>query len=102
MRASAEYKAFQPKSDFVALRAKWSFLQNSGPLWEPSDLTKIMLGSKLTLGWGEHEEAVELEEMKQLPSYIKGSRSVIMPGVSHFAPLQDPARFAAALETFLA
>ncbi|KAH7337207.1 Alpha/Beta hydrolase protein, partial [Rhizoctonia solani] len=100
-RASAEYKAFQPNGNLTALANALTVLEGTQPTWTQSDMAKISLGSKLTLSWGQHEEAINLSEQTLLPSWIKGSKSVIMNGVSHFAPLQDPAQFAAALETFL-
>ncbi|CUA75496.1 hypothetical protein RSOLAG22IIIB_05927 [Rhizoctonia solani] len=101
-RASAEYRAFQPNGNLTALANALTVLESTQPTWTQSDMAKITLGSKLTLSWGQHEEAINLSEQTLLPSWIKNSKSVIMPGVSHFAPLQDPAQFAAALETFLA
>ncbi|CAE6417646.1 unnamed protein product [Rhizoctonia solani] len=101
-RASAEYRAFQPNGNLTALGDALTVLGSTQPTWTQSDMAKIILGSKLTLSWGQHEEAINLSEQTLLPSWIKDSKSVIMPGVSHFAPLQDPAQFAAALETFLA
>ncbi|CAE7183294.1 unnamed protein product [Rhizoctonia solani] len=101
-RASAEYKVFQPNGNLTALANALTVLESTQPTWTQSDLAKITLGSKLTLSWGEHEEAINLSERTLLPSWIKNSKSVIMSAVSHFAPLQDPAQFAADLETFLA
>ncbi|KDN41632.1 hypothetical protein RSAG8_07310, partial [Rhizoctonia solani AG-8 WAC10335] len=101
-RASAEYKAFQPEGNLKAFLTKSTILKSTLPKWTESDLNGITLKSKLTLSWGEHEEAVHFSEMDHLPKLIKRSKKVIMPGVSHFAPLQNPTQFAAALETFLA
>ncbi|EUC55268.1 alpha/beta hydrolase fold protein [Rhizoctonia solani AG-3 Rhs1AP] len=101
-RASAEYRAFQPNGNLTALSNALSVLESTQPTWTQSDMAKISLGSHLTLSWGEHEEAINLSEMKLLPSWIKNSKSVVMPGVSHFAPVQNPTQFATALESFLA
>ncbi|KAF8752628.1 alpha/beta hydrolase fold [Rhizoctonia solani] len=101
-RASGEYRAFQPNGNLTALANALTILESTQPTWTQSDLSKITLGSKLTLSWGEHEEAINLSELTLLPSWIKNTKRVIMTGVSHFAPLQDPSQFTVALETFLA
>ncbi|KAF8669663.1 alpha/beta hydrolase fold [Rhizoctonia solani] len=101
-RASSEYRAFQPNGNLTALANALTILESTQPTWTQSDLSKITLGPKLTLSWGEHEEAISLSELTLLPSWIENTKRVIMTGVSHFAPLQDPSQFTAALETFLA
>ncbi|KDN43702.1 hypothetical protein RSAG8_05892, partial [Rhizoctonia solani AG-8 WAC10335] len=101
-RAAAEYQAFQPNGNLTALADALTLLESTQPTWTASDMAKISLGPKLTLSWGQHEESINLSEQTVLPSLIKNSKSVILPGVSHFAPLQNPTQFAAALETFLA
>lgn len=71
-------------------------------MWSQSDLARISLGPYLTLSWGEHEEGVRLSEPVLMDSWIRDNKQVILRGVSHFAPLQDPGQFAAAVDTFLA
>ncbi|KEP51542.1 putative alpha/beta fold hydrolase [Rhizoctonia solani 123E] len=100
-RVHVEYRFFQPNGNLKSLLTKWAILKSTWPRWTKSDLGKITLGPKLTLSWGEQEEAIDLKEVKELPGYIQDSKLVVMPGVSHFAPLQDATQFAAALETFL-
>ncbi|GAB1526798.1 hypothetical protein RhiTH_009970 [Rhizoctonia solani] len=99
---SAEYRAFQPNGNLTALANALTILGATQPIWTQSDLSKISLGSKLTLSWGEHEEAIKLSELTPLPSWIKDTKRVIMTGVSQSGPLQDPNLFTAALQTFLA
>ena len=50
---------------------------------------------------GEHDEAIRQEHNKEMADAIPGARLVILPGVSHFAFLQKPDEFNAAMLDFL-
>ncbi len=50
---------------------------------------------------GEHDEFIRPEHAAYLARTIPGGTLTVLPGVSHFAPLQRPARFNAALLAFL-
>ena len=54
-----------------------------------------------TLEHNNHDEAITRENTDHMASLIPGARELILPGVSHFAFLQDPALFNAALLHFL-
>ncbi|KAB5589319.1 hypothetical protein CTheo_7241 [Ceratobasidium theobromae] len=101
-RASQEYKTFQPNGNLTALAQALTVLEATQPTWTQEDLSKLTLGSQITLSWGEHEEAIKLSEPALMHSWVKDSKLVVMEGVSHFAPLQNPRQFASAVETFLA
>jgi pimeloyl-ACP methyl ester carboxylesterase len=101
-RASTEYRAFQPNGNLTALANALTVLEATQPTWTASDLGNITLGSKLTLSWGQYEEAIKLSESATMNEYIKGSQRLIMQNVSHFGPLQDPVQFAAGVERFMA
>ncbi|CAE6485099.1 unnamed protein product [Rhizoctonia solani] len=77
-RASAEYKTHQPSGNFMALLTKSTILKSTRP-GSRQDQTRVQSDAY----------------------YIKNSKRVVMRGVSHFAPLQDPVQFAAKLEAFL-
>ena len=49
----------------------------------------------------DHDEAIKRENTDYMASLIPGAGELILPGVSHFAFLQDPAMFNAALLRFL-
>ncbi|KAH7338899.1 Alpha/Beta hydrolase protein [Rhizoctonia solani] len=100
-RAVVEYQAFQPNGNLTALTGALTTMGRAHPQWTQSGLGSITLGPELTLSWGEYEEAINLSEPALMHSWIKDSKPVIMPNVSHFAPLQDPEQFAAAVENFL-
>ena len=51
---------------------------------------------------GEHDEAIRREHTEELAREVPGAELLILPGVSHFAMLQDPALFNQAVVDFLA
>ena len=50
---------------------------------------------------GDHDEAIKRSHTDYLARAIPGARLVILPGASHFAMLQTPAAFNAAMLGFL-
>lgn len=46
---------------------------------------------------GEHDEAILRRHTDKIASLIALAKGVILPGVSHFAMLQDPAGYTAAI-----
>jgi pimeloyl-ACP methyl ester carboxylesterase len=50
---------------------------------------------------GGHEEAIKREHTEYIAATIPGARLLILPNVSHFAFLQDPAAFNDAILRFL-
>ncbi|CAH7683715.1 Alpha/Beta hydrolase protein [Phakopsora pachyrhizi] len=101
-RASAEYLKYQPRGDLKALQTALLTLYSTLPLYTASDLAKIKLGNKVTVCFGEHEEAIKLSELDALPKMIVGSNRVIIKGVSHFGMLQNPAAVAREINNLLA
>jgi pimeloyl-ACP methyl ester carboxylesterase len=55
----------------------------------------------VTIADGERDEAIQRAHTEQLARAIPGAKLVILPGVSHFAMLQDPKQFNQALFAFL-
>ena len=51
---------------------------------------------------GEHDEAIRRDHTEMLARVVPGAQLLILPGVSHFAMLQDPAEFNAAVLNYLA
>jgi pimeloyl-ACP methyl ester carboxylesterase len=77
------------------LRRMWG----SSPTWTRADLSNIR--APTTIVGAEHDEILHHEHTAELAVAIPGARLVVMPGVSHFAMLQDPARFNAELAAYL-
>jgi len=50
---------------------------------------------------GEHDEFIKLEHAEYLARSIPEAEFILLPGVSHFAPLQRPEKFNCVMQTFL-
>ncbi len=77
------------------LRAMW----RAEPHFGQDALAAIRV--PVTVSQGQHDEIVRLVHSEQLAAAIPGARLALLPAVSHFAMLQDPASFNAALDEFL-
>lgn len=77
------------------LRRMWG----SSPTWTTPQLATIRVPT--TIVGAEHDEIIPREHTANLAVAIPGARLSMLPGVSHFAMLQDPARFNAELAAFL-
>ncbi|HEX3916008.1 MAG TPA: alpha/beta fold hydrolase [Caulobacteraceae bacterium] len=81
--------------------ARWVLaMQLSEPNYTAADLAAIR-GPAIAIADGEHEEFIRRAHTLYLARTILGAELVMLPGVSHFAPLQDPAGFNAAVLAFL-
>jgi pimeloyl-ACP methyl ester carboxylesterase len=76
-----------------------SAMQRTQPNYSRSDLAEIRV--PVTIVQAENDEFIRPEHAKDLASSIPGAEFVLLPGVSHFAPLQRPAPFNAAVLAFL-
>lgn len=100
-RASREYGQLSPvPAQFAA------FLANIQKMWasEPH-FTGAQLRGITTPVWivdADHDEAIKRENTDYMAATIPGAGELILPEVSHFAFIQDPAMFNAALLHFLA
>jgi pimeloyl-ACP methyl ester carboxylesterase len=86
--------------DFQALSEAIYQMLLSQPNYTAKDLASIR-GPRIAIVDGEREEVIKPEHTKYLASTIPGAKLIILPNVSHWAPLQDPAAFNAAMLTFL-
>lgn len=81
------------------------FVEAISKMWgsEPhitGQLNRIRL--PITIADGQYDEAILRSHTVMMAKAIPGAKLVILPNVSHFAMIQNPAEFNAALETFLA
>ncbi|MDB5481006.1 MAG: alpha/beta hydrolase fold [Caulobacteraceae bacterium] len=82
-----------------------AFAKAVGRMWdtEPNyaaaDLARI--ATPVAIVDGDHDEAIRRDHTEYLARMIPGAKLIILPGVSHFAMLQDPAQFNAAVLAFL-
>jgi pimeloyl-ACP methyl ester carboxylesterase len=100
-RCRAEYRKLSPQPekwpDLVArLRAMW----RSEPNFTKRDLAAISVPT--VIADGEYDEIIRRDHTESMAHAIPHARLAILPGVSHFAMMQDPALFNRELSDFLA
>jgi pimeloyl-ACP methyl ester carboxylesterase len=99
-RAAHEYSRLSPTpGEFKAFLTNISHMWASEPQFTDAQLRGIAVPT-----WifdADHDEAIKRENTDHMAALIPGAGELILPGVSHFAFLQDPALFNAALLHFL-
>ena len=75
-------------------------MQRTEPNYTATDLADIDV--PVAIVHSEHDEFIKREHADHLARHIPGAELILLAGVSHFAPLQRPAQFNAALLPFLA
>jgi pimeloyl-ACP methyl ester carboxylesterase len=86
--------------DFKPFFAAITEMQRTQPNWSEADLAALRL--PVAIVQGEHENFIKREHAEYLARSIPGAAFTELPGVSHFAPIQDPDLFNAAMLDFLA
>jgi pimeloyl-ACP methyl ester carboxylesterase len=100
-RAGQEYRTKSPTPDqYDAFLAQIGAMWASQPNWTAADLGRIR--TPVMIADGDHDEAIRREHTEALGKEVPGAQLLILPGVSHFAMLQNPAEFNAAVLKFLA
>jgi pimeloyl-ACP methyl ester carboxylesterase len=99
-RCQAEYQQLSPRPEkwpqlVDGLRAMW----RSQPSFSKEQLARI--AAPTAVADGEYDEIIKPEHTRAMSRQIPGARLVMLPRVSHFAMLQDPVQFNAALLDFL-
>ena len=74
-------------------------MQRTQPNYSAEDLARIHV--PVTIAQSEHDEFIKREHAEYLARSIPNAEFVFLPGVSHFAPLQRPDQFNAAILDFL-
>ncbi len=99
-RAGHEYTRLSatPK-DYDAFVAQISKMWETEPNWTDAQLKSIR--SPVLVVDGDHDEAIKRAHTEYIAATIPGAGLLILPNTSHFAFLQDPALFNAALLHFL-
>ncbi|KUZ59038.1 alpha/beta hydrolase [Burkholderia ubonensis] len=94
-----DYAALSATPDgFEPFVAAVSEMMRTQPDYSAKALAAIDVRVAIVLG--EHDEFIRPEHAAYLARTIPGATLTILPGVSHFAPLQRPARFNAAMLAF--
>ncbi len=99
-RCRVEYVQLSPRPEkwpqlVGGLRAMW----RSQPAYSRAELARVMVPTAICDG--EHDEIIRREHNAAMVRQIPGARLVMLPRVSHFAMLQNPAQFTAAVLHFL-
>jgi pimeloyl-ACP methyl ester carboxylesterase len=99
-RAGHEYARLSatPK-DYDAFVAQISKMWDTEPNWTDAQLKSIK--SPVLVVDGDHDEAIKRAHTEYIAATIPGAGLLILPNASHFAFLQDPAAFNAAVLHFL-
>ncbi len=85
--------------DFEAFVGAVSTMMKTEPNYHAGDLARIRV--RVAIVQSEHDEFIKPEHADYLARSIPGAELILLPGVSHFAPLQRPAQFNRVLLDFL-
>lgn len=86
--------------DFGALAKAVLAMQRREPNYTPRDLAAIN-GPAIAIVDGAHEEFILRQHTEYMARTIPGAKLIILPDAGHFAPLQAPEAFNAAMIGFL-
>jgi pimeloyl-ACP methyl ester carboxylesterase len=84
---------------FQAFVEAVGLMMKAQPNYSVRDLAEIRV--PVTIAQSEHDEFIKREHAEYLARSIPGAELVILPGVTHFAPLQRPDLFNDAMLAFL-
>ena len=100
-RHKRDWAALSPTPEaFDATFEAVGSMQRSQPDYSSADLARI--GVPVWSALGENDEFINQEHADYLARAIPGAERKILPGVGHFAPVQRPEVFNAAMLAFLA
>ena len=74
-------------------------MQRTEPNYSASDLANIRV--PVAIVQSQHDEFIKPEHAEYLARSIPGAELILLPGVSHFAPLQRPEQFNRVMRAFL-
>jgi pimeloyl-ACP methyl ester carboxylesterase len=99
-RHARDYAALSATpDDFPAFVEAVSLMMATQPNYGAADLATIRV--PVTIVQSEHDEFIKREHAEYLARSIPGADLIILPDVSHFAPLQRPEAFNATMLTVL-
>lgn len=99
-RMAGDYARLSPTPDqFEPFVAQISGMWATQPNWTDAEVAAITVPTAVVLG--EHDEAITMAHTEHMAATIPGAELVILPGVSHFAMLQDPAAYNAAIRAVI-
>lgn len=93
---AGDYVKMSPTPDqFDAFVAQISEMWATQPNWTDAELAKIT--TPITIALGDHDEAITRAHTDHMAAVIPGSTEVILKDVSHFAMIQAPGEYTAAI-----
>jgi pimeloyl-ACP methyl ester carboxylesterase len=99
-RHSKDYAELSATPDqFKAFAAAIGQMQKTEPNYSARDLADIHV--PVVIVQSEHDEFIKPEHAEYLARSIPGAEMILLPGVSHFAPLQRPQQFNSVMCAFL-
>jgi len=99
-RDMAEYRRLSPTPDqFVAFRKAIFEMWATEPHFTRQQLASIKVRAAIVIG--DHDNVVRRSHTLYLTSIIPGAHLIILPDVSHFALLQDPATYVQTVLDFI-
>jgi pimeloyl-ACP methyl ester carboxylesterase len=99
-RTHDEYQKLSPTpGEFSAFHKQLQVLWNTEPHFSDAQLRSVKV--PVWIVDGDHDELIKRADTDHMATLIPGARELIMPGVSHFAFLQDAEQFNEALLHFL-
>jgi pimeloyl-ACP methyl ester carboxylesterase len=99
-RTQDEYQKLSlAPSEFAAFHKQLDTMWGTEPHFTDAQLRSIKVPTWIVDG--DHDELIKRQDTDRMAHLIPGARELILPGVSHFAFLQDPKQFNDALLRFL-
>lgn len=99
-RCEKEYQKLSPTpGEYKAFLAQMQPMWDREPHFSDEQLRSIKVPTWIVDG--DHDEVIKREDTDHMAALIPGAGELILPEVSHFALLQDPAQFNDALLHFL-
>lgn len=94
-----DYARMSPTPDqFDAFVAQIAEMWATQPNWSDADLAALTTPTAVVLG--DHDEAITRTHTDHMAAVIPGATLVILPDASHFAMLQNPEGYTAAIRAF--
>ena len=95
-----DYARLSPTPDqFDAFVTQISGMWASQPNWTDDQVKAITVPTAVVVG--DHDEAILPAHTEKIAALIPGAKLVILPEASHFAMLQAPAEYTAAIRAFI-
>src|SRR6202043_3197688 len=99
-RHAKDYARLSATPDqFKAFAEAVGLMMKTQPNYSARDMAEIR--APVTIVQSEHDEFIKREHAEYLARSIPGAELVVLPGVTHFAPLQRPDQFNKAMFAFL-